>query len=128
MTLGERIVTVRKNKGITQKDFADRLGISPTRLNYWEKDKRSPPVQMLNKIAEILDVDSDYLIGRKESPEKENSPTPDGTGAGEFTLEQTDRLLVALGLIEEGGQLSDDDLVFVSHIVGLLRAWFRKGK
>lgn len=40
MTFGERLVQLRKEKKISQKDFAAILGISPTRLNYWEKDKR----------------------------------------------------------------------------------------
>lgn len=65
MTLGERIVEIRKERGITQKRLAEMLNITPTRLNYWEKDKRFPPIPMLNKLSEVLDVDGDYLIGRQ---------------------------------------------------------------
>ena len=39
MTLGEKIVYYRDKKGWTQKALAERMGITPTRLNYWEKDK-----------------------------------------------------------------------------------------
>ena len=67
MTFGERLVQLRKEKKISQKDFAAILGISPTRLNYWEKDKRFPPIPMLNKISEALNVDGDVLLGRKEN-------------------------------------------------------------
>ena len=51
MTLGEKIVKARKNMGISQKELSEKLGISPTRLNYWEKDKRFPPVPMLNRLS-----------------------------------------------------------------------------
>ena len=62
------------------------------------------------------------------SPETKKSPAPAEAETEEVSLEETDRLLVALGLIKEGEQLSDDDLAFVGHIVGLLDAWFRKRK
>ena len=39
-TLGKRLVKIRKEKGLTQKRLAELLDITPTRLNYWEKDKR----------------------------------------------------------------------------------------
>lgn len=66
MTLGERIIDIRKKKGISQKDLASQLGITPTRLNYWEKDKRDPSIPMLNLLSEALDVDVNELIGRKQ--------------------------------------------------------------
>ena len=34
---GENLVFLRKAKGLNQKEFAQALDISPTRLNYWEK-------------------------------------------------------------------------------------------
>ena len=73
MTLGERIVFYRKANNLSQKSLADLLGISATRLNYWEKDKREPDVQMINKLCAALDVDGDTLLGRnhKESPDPE---------------------------------------------------------
>lgn len=63
MTFGNRLKQARENKGYNQKQFADRLGVTPTRLNYWEKDKREPDVAIIKQIAQILDVSSDWLIG-----------------------------------------------------------------
>ena len=76
MTLGEKIVKARKNMGISQKELSEKLGISPTRLNYWEKDKRFPPVPMLNRLSEVLQIDGGALIGRnpKESAVAEGMP------------------------------------------------------
>ena len=62
-TFGKRLVAARKKLNLTQKELADRLGITPTRLNYWEKDKREPDVHMIKRISNILSVDPNYLIG-----------------------------------------------------------------
>ena len=39
------------------------LDITPTRLNYWEKDKREPDISMIKKISEVLQIDPNFLIG-----------------------------------------------------------------
>lgn len=60
--------------------------------------------------------------------EKKISPSATEAAPGEdrITMEESNRLLVSLGLIEEGQDLSDDDLAFLEHIIGLLDAWFDK--
>lgn len=127
MTFGERIVAIRKEKGLSQKSLAEQLGISPTRLNYWEKDKRFPPIPMLNQISEILGVDGDYLLGRtKTVPEqKENSPAPAAAEVEEIEKWLTD-LLVERGYIRNGEDISNRDADFLIHWIGLLDAWFEK--
>lgn len=62
-TFGKRLVYARNKKEYSQKQLAELMGITPTRLNYWEKDKREPDILMLKKLSEILEVDSDFLIG-----------------------------------------------------------------
>lgn len=73
MTFGERLVYARENNGMNQKQLAEALEITPTRLNYWEKDKRQPDVPMIRRLAEVLEVSADYLIGLdvKDSPSSE---------------------------------------------------------
>lgn len=65
MTFGEKIVYCREEAGFTQKSLAEDLGISPTRLNYWEKDKRQPDVEFIKKLAQTLLVSTDYLLGNE---------------------------------------------------------------
>lgn len=60
--IGRKIIVARKAKGLTQKDLAIKLGISATRLNYWEKGKATPSVKFLNSIASILEIPSFSLI------------------------------------------------------------------
>lgn len=66
-TFGMNIVNARKKCGLAQKELAEHLGISATRLNYWEKDKRKPDIHMTNRIAEVLGISIDELIGNKQS-------------------------------------------------------------
>ena len=63
MTFGERLVKAREDAGYNQKQLANVLGITPTRLNYWEKNKREPDVYNINQIASALNISADYLIG-----------------------------------------------------------------
>ena len=39
MEFGDRLVKAREKKGLNQKELAQLLGITPTRLNYWEKNQ-----------------------------------------------------------------------------------------
>ena len=70
-SFGQRLKIEREKQGYNQKAFAELLGITPTRLNYWEKDKREPDVLNIKKILSVLNVDSDYLLGvDRNEPEK----------------------------------------------------------
>lgn len=81
MTFGERLVYYREKAGLKQKQLAEALAITPTRLNYWEKDKREPDLKMLEAICEILNVECDVLLGRKNSDDSissnQKTPTPE---------------------------------------------------
>ena len=63
LTFGERLVEAREQLGLNQRQLAEILEITPTRLNYWEKDKRQPDVPMIKALARALQVSADYLIG-----------------------------------------------------------------
>ena len=62
-TFGERLVRAREKKNLTQKQLAEILEITPTRLNYWEKGKREPNIEMIGQLAKALDISTDSLIG-----------------------------------------------------------------
>ena len=124
MTLGEKIVYYRDKRGLTQKALAERMGITPTRLNYWEKDKREPDVKMLNILCRTLEVDPKVLLSDEEI-EKAPAPSEDSAEASAIEKEMIDRL-VSLGMIEEGLQLTDADVEFLIHVSTLISMWFDK--
>ncbi|MBR1890973.1 MAG: helix-turn-helix transcriptional regulator [Clostridia bacterium] len=58
-----KISEYRKLKGMTQKELANRLGVSAGNLCEWEKGRIEPSISALIKISNILDITIDELIG-----------------------------------------------------------------
>lgn len=61
MTVGERIGALRTEKGLSQGQLADELGVSRQAVSKWENDKTSPDTRNLIQIAEVLDTEVEYL-------------------------------------------------------------------
>ena len=59
----ERIVEALKFSGITQKQLAQKLGISESNITNWKKGENLPSVDILFKLCKIFDVSADYLLG-----------------------------------------------------------------
>ncbi len=55
-TLGERIVEYRKTIGLSQRAFAERLGIDPSTLGRWERNERKPSSALMQGLASALKV------------------------------------------------------------------------
>ncbi|CUH93441.1 helix-turn-helix domain-containing protein [Herbinix luporum] len=68
-TIGNRISQSRKEKGITQEEMAERLGVTPQAVSKWENDISYPDILLLPKIAEILDVSVDVLLSGEAKKE-----------------------------------------------------------
>lgn len=64
MTVGERIRQARKEAGLTQKQLADKLGISPVNISQIEngRGKRGPAAATLRKIATALNITVSDLL------------------------------------------------------------------
>lgn len=67
-TMGEIISTLRKEKGMTQKEIADMLNITDKAVSKWERDLAFPDTQTIPKLAEILGVSVEELLNAKAAP------------------------------------------------------------
>jgi transcriptional regulator with XRE-family HTH domain len=54
LSLGQALRALRRDKGLTEVELAERVGITQTSIWRYETDKRLPPTQLLEKIAEAL--------------------------------------------------------------------------
>lgn len=55
----------RIKKGMTQQELAEKIGVSSNiTVSRYESGKLDPPAKRLNKIADVLGVTTDYLLGR----------------------------------------------------------------
>lgn len=61
MDIGQKIKELRKKQGMSQKDLADKLGITPVLISQYENGKRNPKLETLQKIADALEVDISEL-------------------------------------------------------------------
>lgn len=58
-----RLKELREEKNMTRQALADKLHISVRLISYWENGQRECSLDMLIKLAKILDSDVNYLIG-----------------------------------------------------------------
>lgn len=87
--LPERLKSLRKKAGLTQKQIAEKLQVGQNSYSNWEKGKRTPIQPTIEKLAEILNTSTDYLLGKTDIPDRdleididiaiENSVAYDGT-------------------------------------------------
>lgn len=61
-TIGERIKSARRNSGLTQKGLAAQVGVPYQTIQYWENGRRNPKIDNLQKVADALDVDVNWLL------------------------------------------------------------------
>ena len=64
--VGMRIRELRMEKGITQNELSNYLGLTPKMVSFYELEQRFPPHDILIKLADYFDVSTDYLLGRSE--------------------------------------------------------------
>ncbi|MBR7111044.1 MAG: helix-turn-helix transcriptional regulator [Clostridia bacterium] len=69
--LGDRIKKFRLEKGLTQKDLADKLYVTAQAVSRWENNEVEPSVKTITEIAILFDVSVSKLIGEEEQPKVE---------------------------------------------------------
>ena len=70
MVIGENIFRARKNKGLTQTELADIVGVSFQAVSSWERDEYLPDMENFMRLAEVLGVKPSYLLGEDAAQEK----------------------------------------------------------
>lgn len=60
---GQRFSELRKHKGYTQEQIADKLGVTAQAVSKWENDLSYPDITLLPKIAELFGTTIDELLG-----------------------------------------------------------------
>ena len=66
MIIDKRLKDLRLEKGLTQKQVAEQLGISSTCYSGYEQGYREPDLKTLIKICKFFEISADYLLGLKD--------------------------------------------------------------
>lgn len=64
-TFGAMLAVLRKEKGMTQLELAEQMGVTDKAVSKWERDLSFPDVTSLPRLAEILEVSVDELMQGK---------------------------------------------------------------
>ena len=68
--LPEKLRTLRLQFGLSQKQVADRIGVSPSIVSGYETGERTPSVDNLLALSYLFRVSTDYLLGKRNEAKK----------------------------------------------------------
>ncbi len=112
---GQRLANLRKDHNLTQKDLADVLECSPSRIGMYEQGRRSPNLETLETLADYFNVSTDSLIGRNSSPLvpiiKEFDESYNIKTSLEPAIEYIKNKLKKENLIQANETLTEDDIM-----------------
>lgn len=74
-TLGQRITRLRKEKGYTQAELAEKVGSIQRVISDYERDKLRPHPDMIIRFSFALKVTADELLGIKASRKEGGKPS-----------------------------------------------------
>ncbi len=70
MTFPERLLQLKQERKLLQKDIAASIGLSLRGYQYYEKGQKEPTLSVLIRLADFYDVSLDYLVGRSDNPSR----------------------------------------------------------
>jgi len=116
MNIADRIQNLRKIKGISQEELADKMGVSRQTVSKWESEQSIPDINKVVIMSDFFEVTSDYLLKGIETPPQESGKKWE-LNANIFTMIATAfnfvGLLVAIGLWYE----SQEPLALVAGLI-----------
>ena len=62
MNIADRIQILRKRRGISQEELADKIGVSRQAVSKWESEQSSPDIEKILLLSEYFGVTTDYLL------------------------------------------------------------------
>ena len=99
----KRLNAARRMRGLSQCDLAEKTGLKQVAISFFETGRRSPSLGNLERLADALEVTTDYLMGRSDFAEIATDMIPESSDAKE--------------------KLSSKDVKFLRRVVAnLLRA------
>lgn len=109
--LGEKLRHLRKERGLTQQELAEKVMVAPSTIGMYEQGRREPDTSTLSKLSQVLHVSVDYLLS--EGQEDADKDIED------VIAEIRQRLLTNGQLMFNGRPLSIEELEKIADTVEL---------
>lgn len=104
MKFNEKLIQLRKRKGLTQQELAQEIGVSRKSIQYYEEGDRLPRRKVINRMCEVFNVSPEFILSEDERFIVAATEA-DGT-RGRITAEQ---VVENVGALFAGGELSEED-------------------
>ncbi len=108
--------SLRMKSGLTQQQMADKLGLSRSTIGMYENGEREPSFEILENIADLFNVDMNYLIGKKESTEiipEGYYLNPEARDMAQFLFENPEYKV----LFDATRKVKPEDIQFVKEMI-----------
>jgi transcriptional regulator with XRE-family HTH domain len=79
MCIADRIQSLRKSKGISQEELADKIGVSRQTVSKWESEQSVPDVDKVILLSDYFEVTTDYILKGIETQKQMNERPLDAT-------------------------------------------------
>ena len=70
MTIGERLTELRKSRGLSQEELAEKLTLTRQTISKWELGQSSPDIEYVIELCDFFGISADYLLKGEEPPAK----------------------------------------------------------
>lgn len=130
-TFSKRLRKLRKERGLTLDQLANKLGTTKSTLSRYETGKREPKLDLVNELANFFDVSVDYILGRTDI-KNPDIDIPDGVREllskeeNEFIIDLLNKEGMQLFLRESRGA-SDEDLATAVRVLKAVREGKEEG-
>lgn len=102
VTIGERILKLRTELNLSQRELAKKTDITEATLSRYENNLREPKAEIIARISEILGCSTDYLLGQTDNKEScIDHKTSLGKNDKYLTYNKTEKKIIEILLDEE---------------------------
>jgi len=81
-----RLRFIREKAGLSQSEFADKLGVSRGSISYYENAERVADIEFLFRLHQYFDLETDYLLGISDNAFPENQELGAATGLSDKAI------------------------------------------
>lgn len=105
MTIGEKIQNLRKQRGMSQEQLAEALGVSRQAVSKWEAEQSVPDIDKIISICDYFGVTTDYILRNAEMTESQHEVAQNAYNISEKELDenikkkQQSALLLAIAIV-----------------------------
>lgn len=69
---GKTLAALRRQKGLTQDELAEKMNTTKRMISHWEREVKNPSVELVQKLADALNISVKYFYQQKSTTQNDN--------------------------------------------------------